>query len=363
VSAFNLTYSVADQNFQRTKSIGILNLSVQLAGKLAERPEVNRLMVLSNRTVNKWLSLPARVAVRHHDVAIAGRLGRVYWDQFGVYRAAGRSGNEWLFLPKGFASFMRRCPVKLVTCVADANHDYYRRHYPRSVPRLESWYFHQALKATIRDSRIVFTISEFTSAEVARLANEYGLRAPVIRTIGIGFLANPIRAANKRENILVLGSRWPHKRTDLAVAFMSRWQQATGYAGTVEWIGRIPEGVRLPPFPGWRRHLRVPEGEYRRLLAEARALVYFSEYEGFGMPPVEATIAGTCPVYSDLPATREVMAGAGYAFSNWDYDSFVRALERALRTSSEQLRAWAADLLKRHNWDLVADRVVREMCG
>jgi len=363
VSAFNLTYSVADQNFQQTKSVGILNLSVQLVGRLAQRPEVKRLTVLSNRTLDDWLTLPAQVPLQHHDQAIAGKLGRIWWDQFGVYRAARRSGNHWLFLPKGFASFAGRCPVKLVTCVADANHDYYRRHYPHSMPKLESWYFRQALKATVRDSKIVFTISDFTSTEVARLAGDYGVPAPLIRTIGIGFPPRAVRAPEKRDRILVLTSRWPHKRTDLAVAYLSRWQRETGYPGTVEWIGRIPEEVQMPQFPGWHRQVRVAEAEYRRLLAEAKALVYFSDYEGFGMPPVEATISGTCPVYSDLPATREVMAGAGCPFSNRAYESFGRALETALSVPGNRLETWADNLLQRHNWDRVADRVVHEICA
>jgi len=48
-------------------------------------------------------------------------------------------------------------------------------------------------------------------------------------------------------------------------------------------------------------HARLPEAEFRRRVAEARTIVYFSDYEGFGMPPVEAVIAGTNAVYSDLP--------------------------------------------------------------
>ena len=110
--------------------------------------------------------------------------------------------------------------------------------------------------------------------------------------------------------------------------------------------------------PGWRWHERLPETEHRQLIARARALVFFTEYEGFGMPPVEAALAGACPVFSAIPATREVMGGCGFSFENSDYESFRVAMNAALAVSREQVAAWAEELLTRHSWDRVLDRLV-----
>src|SRR5271169_6432400 len=93
-------------------------------------------------------------------------------------------------------------------------------------------------------------------------------------------------------------------------------------------------------------------------MRSARVVVFFSEYEGFGRPPVEAVLAGACPVYSDIPATREVMSGRGCPFDNADYPSFAAALRQALAAPPAQLRVWAEELLALHNWDAVASRVV-----
>ena len=98
--------------------------------------------------------------------------------------------------------------------------------------------------------------------------------------------------------------------------------------------------------------------EFRSLIARSRALVFFSEYEGFGMPPVEATMVATAPVYSDIAVQQEVMGGGGFPFSNSSHESFARALDRALRCSPEVVEAWAVKLLARHNWDVVGSRVV-----
>lgn len=352
-----MTYSIADLDF-RTNSLGILNLAVQMVHFLAEREEIGQLNVLSNASLSDRLKLPPQVRVKLHNHASAKSLGRILWEQWGVYQQAARWKSDWLFLPKGFASFMRRCPVKLATCVADTSYDYYRRTYPNRVPTFIQKYYDASVRGTIRNSRVIFTISDFSGTEVLRVAKEQRLKAPPVRTIGIGFLPQK-NAYEKKDRVMVLASDLPHKRTDLAIEYLTEWQKRTNFGGTVEWVGRFAQGAKLPEFPNWITHARLPDAEFKRLKGEARALVYVSEYEGFGMPPVEATIAGTCPVYSSLPATREVMGKAGFPFENSSYQSFEEAMRQALHVSREQLDAWGQELLQRHSWPCVADRVVR----
>jgi glycosyltransferase involved in cell wall biosynthesis len=285
--------------------------------------------------------------------------GKVLWGLWGAYAQAKRLGNEWLFLPKGFASFAQACPVKLLSCVADTNLEYYKENYPRSIPLMERLYFDYSVRATIKTSTIIFTISDFTRDEVLRTAKKYGLRAPRVRSIGIGFFPKQNGPVEKKNRILLLGSRWPHKRTDLALKFMETWCKRTKFAGTVEWVGKLPSNP--PKLDRWIQHSRMPDQDFYRLMSESSALVYFSDYEGFGMPPVEAAISGTCPVYSSLPATREVMGSTGYSFDNKSYESFEQALNSAIRASREQIADWRAILLSRHNCNLVVDRVIDEI--
>jgi hypothetical protein len=137
----SITYSLADQSFARAKSIGILNVSVGLLQALAGRPECERMTALSNHSLLERFTPPAGMTVEQYNLADDRGPGRVWWDQFGAYSVARRTGNEWLFLPKGFASFSRRCPVRLATLVHDAMQDHYDRHYPHAVPRYEAAYF------------------------------------------------------------------------------------------------------------------------------------------------------------------------------------------------------------------------------
>lgn len=351
-----LTCSLADQLFAQTKSVGIFNLSLGLVEQLARRPEIARLTVLANRTLTG--RLPGPLDVRWHDAPARGRLARIWWDQWGVYAAAMATENEWLFLPKGFASFARACPRRLAACVADTIHDFYQTQYPQSGGALERGYFVRSFWGTVRHAQVIFTISDFTSGEIARLARVRGVVPPPIQTMGIGFTRPAATAVSREDRLCVLASPFPHKRTDLAVDWLARWQRESGFTGTVDWVGGLPARLVMPAFSNWQCHGRLPEEKYRHLLARSKALVFFTEYEGFGMPPVEAALAGTCPVFSAIPATREVMGDCGSAFNNTSYESFRAAMDSALKCPPQQVTAWSDALLARHNWTRVLDRFV-----
>jgi len=352
----NICFSLADQSFARTKSVGIYNLSLGLLEALARHDCVGRLTALTNAESDA--RMPEGVATRRHDSAGGGKIGRILWDQWGVYSAAKSTGADWLLLPKGFASFVRKPPLKLATYVHDTMNEWYRKNYPESVSAMESAYFHRAFKASLRHSDIILTNTDFSAAEIRRAADRFGIPAPRIVTAGIGF-ERPRQLFAKRERIVVLASPHPHKLTPMAIDWMSRWDKGSEWP--VDWIGSLPDGVTPPARDNWHFHSRLPESEYRETVNSARILVFFSEHEGFGMPPVEAAIAGVCPVHSSIPATNEVMGGTGLRFDNDDYESFANAMNEAKQVSADRLQTWAEELLERHNWTKVADRVVKGM--
>jgi glycosyltransferase involved in cell wall biosynthesis len=354
----SLTYSLADQSFARTKSVGIFNVSIDLLHALARRPQCPPLTLLANSSLRDKLALPTTVRTEFHDLALCGNSGRILWDQFAAYAAARRSGNEWLMLPKGFGSFARRCPVRLAPLIHDVLQDHYDRHYPHEVGRLETAYFRASLRASLRQADVIFTPTQFTSREVQRVARQKGWRVPPLVCCGEGFVRPAPSPITERRDVVVLASRFPYKLTRQAVEFFSRWHRENPSSESVHWIGSLPQGLQLPALPGFRAHPRLPESEFRQLMGRARVVLFTSEYEGFGRPPVEAVLAGASPVYSDIPATREVMSGCGCPFDNGDYQSFAAALRQALATPPAQLQLWANELLARHNWDSVADRVL-----
>jgi len=353
-----LTYALADQHFERTKSVGILNVSLGLLRHLSQHPQVESLTALANPTLPLPSPAPAALQVRHYRLPLRGRLGRLFWDQWAVYSAARATGHPWLFLPKGFASFLRRCPVRVAAYVHDTIPLYYREHYPHAYPAGEAWYFSRCLQATAPAGGGGFTNTDYTRQCVQEAARRWGLSCPPVVVAGIGFDEPPAVFAHPQDRILCLTGPWPHKLARQTVDFLERWRKEEDFHGSIELVGRLPADVSAPSSSVWHTHDRLPEAVFRQLLGTARVLVYASEIEGFGMPPVEAVLAGVTPVYSDIPAHREVMDGTGCPFTNGDYASFVHAMNKARGVTQDCLTAWRTQLLARHHWNLVTARIV-----
>jgi hypothetical protein len=355
----DLAYSIADQNVETTKSIGIYNFSVQLAQSLSECPQIREFTVFGNSTVLPYLRLAAQARVREFNSACRSKVGRIWWDQWGVYRAAQAMGHRWLFLPKGFCSFVARPRLQVAAFVHDIMGDFYRQHYPGFQSKPESFYFSHSLAATLRQSRVIFTNTEFSKGELAGWAQRTGLPAPKVIVAGYGFAAPEPGRTEKENRVLLFASEMPHKRTDLAIRFLTRWFRESQYDGVIDCIGILSPKKPRPEGRGWNWIGRVLPAQAREMMRRARVVIYVSEYEGFGMPAVEAVLEGSCPVFSDIPPLREAMGEAGCPFSNDSEESFLKAMDRALTTAPETVHAWSKWLLHRHHWPAVAKRIVQ----
>ena len=89
---------------------------------------------------------------------------------------------------------------------------------------------------------------------------------------------------------------------------------------------------------GWLRYLGfVPEADLPALYAGARAFVYPSVYEGFGLPVLEAMASGVPVVASIYSSLSEVTQGAAQLVDPDDIDALALGLQTSL--SDEPWRA------------------------
>ncbi len=84
---------------------------------------------------------------------------------------------------------------------------------------------------------------------------------------------------------------------------------------------------------GW-----VPREKLYSLYRRARAFVYPSTFEGFGMPVLEAMAAGIPVACSDIPPLREVAGDAALFFDPLDEEAIASAIERLMDDTSVQER-------------------------
>jgi glycosyltransferase involved in cell wall biosynthesis len=96
--------------------------------------------------------------------------------------------------------------------------------------------------------------------------------------------------------------------------------------------------ARLGLEPRVVRPGRVPDAHRDGLVAAADALVFPSEYEGFGAPAAEAMALGTPVICSDQPALEEVVGDAGLVLP-LELDAWADALDVVAARSGEMRSA------------------------
>jgi alpha-1,3-rhamnosyl/mannosyltransferase len=98
----------------------------------------------------------------------------------------------------------------------------------------------------------------------------------------------------------------------------------------------------------------VTDDELAAIYTGAHALVFPSDDEGFGLPPIEALACGTPVAACDLPVLREVLDGRATLCDVDDLDALMAAAEAAVRPAPAP-PAWTWDDAAAATWQVYAD--------
>jgi glycosyltransferase involved in cell wall biosynthesis len=240
------------------------------------------------------------------------------------------------------------------TTVLDVQHEV----FPEFFSRPELAYRRVVYGWTVRRSRIVITISEH-----ARQALIERLRLAPERVRAIHLAVDHERFSpdgRERGDFLVYpANRWPHKNHERlfeAFTLVRRRRPELRLVLTGQGHDRQP----LPPGVESRGH--VSTEELVELYRSARALVYPSLYEGFGIPLLEAMACG-CPVASsNAGPLPEIGGNAARFFDPTSVDEIAAAIDDVLDrppeggTARARLFTWE-ECARRH------DAVYRELAA
>lgn len=225
-------------------------------------------------------------------------------------------------------------------------HDLSWIRYPEMHPvervRAMDKYFEQGLR---RASRII-TDSLFVKQE---LVDVFGVNPSNVHPVYLG--VEPLFAPLHQEQTkavlqvkgLVHGKYWlavgtlePRKNLQLALcAFMQlpqRERQACPLilVGMKGWnTGKLEQQLQPLIAAGEVRQLGyISREDLAVVMAGAKALIYPSVYEGFGLPPLEAMACGVPVIASNVSSLPEVVGDAGILINPHDVDGLTLALQR-----------------------------------
>jgi glycosyltransferase involved in cell wall biosynthesis len=275
-------------------------------------------------------------------------------EQFKIPMSLAREGVRLVHEPHYVLPALTRC--RSVVTIHDCIHLMFPEYLPNKLAHV---YAKGSMWTATRKADRILTVSEASKKDILRFFNVSPDKVEVIyNAIDERFLApaNPERMDLVRQRyqldhpfVLYVGNIKPHKNIERLIDAFGRARLEGP-----ENLKLIIIGDEISKYPALRqsvhrhkldKHVRFLGFQPMETLAAfyrlARAFVFPSLYEGFGLPPLEAMACGTPVVTSNVSSLPEIAGGAALLVDPYDEDAIASAMLRAV--TDESVRAEMID--------------------
>ena len=307
-------------------------------------------------------------AVEHRVVAATGRPGRgTWWEQMHLRRAVAADQPDVFFAPAYTAPRLRGIPLALT--IHDVSFVAHPEWYRIREGMRRRWLTRRSAEA----AAVIFTDSEFSRSEIE---THFRIERSRVHVIPPGLAPRHDAAGAPRPPrggpvVLYVGSIFNRRRVPDLIAAFAQVTHAVPDARLVivgedrSWPPQsLPDVVAAHGVES-RVDLRsyVPDEELAAVYRAASVFAFLSEYEGFGLTPLEALAAGVPIVVLDTPVAREVYGDAACYVPAADIHGTAEALIRLLRHPAECEAALqhAPAVLARYSWDQCAAQTLAHL--
>ena len=281
-----------------------------------------------------------------------------WWEQTALRGAVRREPLDVFFAPAYTAPLGVKVPLAVtIHDVSFVAHPEWFR--PREGLR-RRWLTRRAAAA----AEVVFTDSEFSRSEIETYLRVDRARIQVIPP-GVSPRHRDRQPDRRTPLVLYVGSLFNRRRLPQLVGAFAAATHDMPEARLVivgddrTWprqdLGAVIRGRGVSARVELRRY--IDEDELASLYSRATAFAFLSEYEGFGLTPLEALAAGVPAVVLDTPVAREVYGQAVTYVGPDDPQGAARALRTLLTDprAGDATLAHAPAVLARYSWDRAAD--------
>lgn len=313
----------------------------------------------------------------------------VLWEQFRLPRLLRRQPVDVIFSP-GYSLPRPHGRPSLVTI-----HDLSFEHFPGDFSFRELRRRRYLARRAARSATRVLTDTRRTAAE---LQQRYGVPSERVAVVPLGVSPRFAAASEapgtggrkqdralvelgiRRPYLLLLGSILPRRRLDLVLPALGRLLRTPGRGGSGSDAGstnldqlrlviagrnqlpRRGELDRLIRAGDWKERVvrlgYVDDDLLPSLYARALGSVYVSDYEGYGLPPLESLAVGTPVLVSDAPALTELWPEYPLRCDGLEIDALTEGLRRLVLDGEARrlARGEGPDRVRSLTWDRAAER-------
>lgn len=354
---------------QDYRNAGVSRYIGEIARRLPLVAEHERFVLYTNEHVQTWPGVEGeRLRLSPTRMPTTNPLARIMWEQTVLPLLALRDGLDLLHCPLNVRPIVARVPVALTI------HDLTFMKYPERFGVAKQRYLAAFTRYSARHSRVILADSAATKRDVVEA---FGVPDSRVRVVYSGVdedfrphrdeagqgseaLAAFCRRRDLPERVvLYLGTLEPRKNVDKLVRAFARLVGrglphslvlAGGKGWQYEAIFRAVEecGVKdRVVFPGY-----VPREEQPLWYNAADLFVYPSQYEGFGLPPLEAMACGVPVITSDTSSLPEVVGTAGATVDPGDIESLTETMVAVLTdpARASQMRRAGIVQAAQFNW-------------
>jgi glycosyltransferase involved in cell wall biosynthesis len=303
-------------------------------------------------------------------VTVVPGSGGTRWEQWTLPRALAQDRPDLLFAPAYSAPLTAPCPTAVTI------HDVSFSAHPEWFSFREGARRRTLTAWSARRARVVVTVSAFSRDEIVK-----HLRIPASRIRVVASGTSPTwrvtpdqRRHEPRENmVLYVGSIFGRRHVDALIEAFVTSVAARVPASRLEIVGENRTYPRSDPAAALQRCPRdmaarvtlrsyVDDATLRDLYRRASVFAFPSEYEGFGLTPLEALAAGVPPVVLDTPIAREVYGNAA-RFVAADLTSPAALADALVELLTDEraraaVLAHAGDVLQRYDWTRTAQQTL-----
>jgi glycosyltransferase involved in cell wall biosynthesis len=327
--------------------------------KLGEKVTI---LLAGNANIEEVQRLLPQAAIKQSSrlSKIDPRLYKIVWEKFEFPRLVSQLSGDIVWTPYLSISHIRTKPHAVTV------HDVVFEQYPEYTQgKLATWYLREARK-NIQKATSIITISDFSKKEIESF---WGTDIPIhIATLASSKPLNPNHTLTSKPNLLYVGGYDVRKNIPtlidaLAIVKKHIPDVKLTLPGRYTPSSLVPDFTSLIKFHKLQDNIIFPgfvsDQELETLFQEARVFVYPSQYEGFGLPILEAMGQGIPVICSGQGAMGEAAGDAAYTVDTTKSQEIATAIREVLTIDSlaQTYQKKGYERVQSFSWEQTAKRV------